>query len=141
MARIGNRNAAKGRQCREALRKVLAQYEDDTVERGQALRKVYEGVVQQALDPESKHYEFAVKEIGQRIDGSAKESGESATHLIEGISAAFAALSDFAAQPKIVYGETIVPDRSVLPSQVRAQESGHGEGVDLPEGEGGPEEP
>lgn len=137
--RPGNKNAAKGKRYRDAIRKALAQYEDDEVKAGKALEVIGKKLVGEALNPDSKHYEFAVKEIGNRIDGSSKESGESATEVLRGISVAFNALEDFARARQVIDGEVVVPDRSVLPAEVRIEAGGHGEGVDIPKDQGGPE--
>ena len=66
-APLGNTNASGGRECRDALRKVLAQYKDKDagIKMGQALYTIYRKLVDMALDGD----EFAIREIGNRIDG------------------------------------------------------------------------
>jgi len=64
---LGNQNARRGRECRDALRRVLAQYKDKDagIKMGQALYAIYKKLVGMALDGD----EFAIREIGNRIDG------------------------------------------------------------------------
>lgn len=71
-APIGNKNAAKAKAWADALRKALAQYEADGIPQGQALSKIAERVVIQALAGEKD----AIQEIGNRLDGKAAQSVE-----------------------------------------------------------------
>lgn len=65
-APLGNRNGAKTHfEWRDALRKALAEYEDDDVKRGQALRRIGRKIVKKALAGEYR----AIQEIGDRLDG------------------------------------------------------------------------
>jgi hypothetical protein len=68
-APLGNKNAAKAKVWEGALRAALAQYEnkDAKIKPGEALRKVAEMVVTQALVGNKD----AWKEIGDRLDGKA----------------------------------------------------------------------
>jgi hypothetical protein len=61
----GNNNAGKGKAWSGALRAALAQYKAKGVPEGQALRKLAEKVVAQALEGNKD----AWKEIGDRLDG------------------------------------------------------------------------
>ncbi len=61
----GNQNAAKGKEWTDALRYALASYEDDKVERGQALKAIAKIVVQKAIEGEKD----SIQEIGNRLDG------------------------------------------------------------------------
>ena len=63
----GNKNAAKAKVWEGALRAALAQFESKDIKKGQALRKVAETVVTQALAGNKD----AWKEIGDRLDGKA----------------------------------------------------------------------
>ena len=67
MSVIGNQNARRGRDWRDALRAELATYEDKErkIKRGQAFRRIARTVVEAALDGQ----EFAIREIGNRTDG------------------------------------------------------------------------
>lgn len=66
-APAGNANSIKGKSWAGALRATLAQYEDKDhqIAAGQALRKIAERVVQDALAGDKD----AIKEIGDRLDG------------------------------------------------------------------------
>lgn len=83
----GNQNAAKGKRWQEALVKALAQFEnkDAGIEMGQALSKIAEKVVAQAIAGERD----AIQEIGNRLDGkpaqALEHSGPEGTplHLFE----------------------------------------------------------
>ena len=68
----GNSNAARGKEWRDAIRKVLKQYENKEagIERGMALRKIAERVVEQALIGNKD----AWNEIGNRLDGKPSQS-------------------------------------------------------------------
>lgn len=63
----GSRNQAKASEWTSHLKHVLANYEnyDSGIARGQALRKIAEKVVEQAIAGEWK----AIEEIGNRLDG------------------------------------------------------------------------
>lgn len=64
-APTGNKNAAKGKEWTEAIRHALMTYEDEKVERKQALNEIAKGIVKDAL--EGKHE--ARVEIGNRLEG------------------------------------------------------------------------
>ena len=63
----GNNNAGKGKAWRDALDKALKQYTDQerSIARGQALARVAQRVVEDALDGNKD----AWQEIGNRLDG------------------------------------------------------------------------
>lgn len=62
----GNKNASRERrQFRAALERAIAQYEADGLPRGEALNRVTEKLLEQALAGE----QWAVKEIADRLDG------------------------------------------------------------------------
>lgn len=61
----GNKFASHDKPWTDALRRVLAQYEDGDVKRGNALRKIAEVTIQQALAGDKD----ARKEIAERLDG------------------------------------------------------------------------
>lgn len=64
---LGNNNATKGQAWRGALNRALAQFAEGGVPRGQALNRIAERVVRQALAGDS----FAIAEIANRLDGKA----------------------------------------------------------------------
>ena len=66
-APAGNKNAAKAKVWEGALRAALAQFEDKDTKKGQALRRIAETVVVQAMAGNKD----AWKEIGERLDGKA----------------------------------------------------------------------
>ena len=141
----GNKNQSKTKPWKEAINKALKQYENKErgVRRGDALRRIADELIMAAMDRNDQNFQFAVKEIGLRQDGKPTETVEigDATEKYLGISAAFAVLSQFAAEPKTVHGTTIVQDRPVLPAEVRIKADGCGEGLDIPENQGRSGEP
>lgn len=76
----GNKNAAKGREWADAIRWALGKYESSAVDRGQALRKIAERCIEQALEGDKD----ARREIGDRLDGKPAQavelSGETTTN-------------------------------------------------------------
>ena len=68
-APVGNNNATKAQAWRGALNRALAQFAEDGVPRGQALNRIAERVVRQAL----KGDKDAIAEIANRLDGKATQ--------------------------------------------------------------------
>ena len=66
-APIGNNNATKAQAWRGALNRALAQYKEDGVPRGEALNRIAERVVRQALAGDKD----CIAEIANRLDGKA----------------------------------------------------------------------
>jgi hypothetical protein len=64
-APLGNQNAAKAKRWQDALWKALQRYSTDDVPAGQALDKIAEKVVKDALTGSKD----AWQEIGNRLDG------------------------------------------------------------------------
>lgn len=64
-APIGNRNAAKAKRWETALTKALARYSDNAVKAGEALDKIAEVVVRDALAGNRD----AIVELANRLDG------------------------------------------------------------------------
>lgn len=64
-APVGNQNARKAKDWEKALRRVLAQYESEKVPKGEALAKIAEACVIQAMAGDKD----ARTEIGNRLDG------------------------------------------------------------------------
>ena len=124
--------APKGIPWAGALRKAAAQYQCKGPGHANALRRIADNVIECALDKDSPHFEFAIKELGARLDGSVKsEPGINPTEFLHSISDAFAALSYFKSQSEVIHGEVVVSDRPLLSSSVCVEAGGHGEGVDL----------
>lgn len=81
----GNQNARKAKDWENALRRVLAQYESDKVPRGEALAKIAEQCVSQALAGDKD----ARAEIANRLDGKVPQAligGDDDTPAIRTIS-------------------------------------------------------
>lgn len=78
-APVGNKNAAKAKAWEGALRAALAQYQDDKIKQGHALRMIAETVVLRAVAGDKD----AWKEIGDRLDGKAVQpiAGEIDTNI------------------------------------------------------------
>ena len=75
-APIGNKNATKTKRWTQAIDKALKQYNEGDVERGQALDKIANRLVKQALLGDSNDFKVAMQEIGDRIEGKAGQSME-----------------------------------------------------------------
>jgi hypothetical protein len=69
-APLGNQNARKAKDWEKALRRVLAQYESEKVPRGEALSKIAEACVVQAMAGDKD----ARAEIANRIDGKVPQA-------------------------------------------------------------------
>ena len=79
MSVIGNTNASRGREWRDALRKAWTQFEDkgQDIKRGEALYKIGRVVVKMALAGDMD----AIREIGNRADGKAVQVQEIAVDI------------------------------------------------------------
>lgn len=73
-APVGNKNAARGKHWRDALKAELATFEDKKlkVKRGLALRRIARQVIRDAICGEMD----AIREIGNRLDGKPVQSTE-----------------------------------------------------------------
>lgn len=141
-SQLGKASNAKGTPWASALKKASSQYKCDGPGHANALRRIADNVVECALDKESPHFEFAIKELGARLDGTAKiEGGVNPTEFLHSISDAFTALVHFKSQSEALHGEVIVQDRPVLSSEVCVEAGGYGEGVDIQDVSGGAGEP
>jgi len=95
-------------------------------------------VVECAQDRTNENFQYAVKEIGLRLDGKPTEhidvtTNEGLASAALGISAALAQLSLVTGVGTVIDGEVIVPDRSLLPAEICTEAEGRGEGVDISE--------
>ena len=64
-APVGNQNARRAKELRDALNYALNNFENSAVKKGQALRAIGNKLVEMGLDGNLA----AIKEIGDRIDG------------------------------------------------------------------------
>jgi len=62
---IGNKNARRAKECRDALKYVLENSTYTGIKKGQALRAIANKLVEMGLDGDMQ----AIKEIGDRLDG------------------------------------------------------------------------
>lgn len=69
-APLGNQNAAKAKRWQDALHKALVRFESEKVKAGEALDKIAETVVLQALEGNRD----AWQEIGNRLDGKVPQA-------------------------------------------------------------------
>lgn len=65
LAKLGNKNAAKGFEWKHAVKHALKKYESSSVKRGQALRAIALKLVEDALAGKPE----AWREISERLDG------------------------------------------------------------------------
>jgi|TARA_Y100000296_G_scaffold38168_1_gene44183 hypothetical protein len=103
------------------------------VDQAQELYLIAREVVESAQDRNNPNFQFAVKEVGLRLDGKPVETvelGDTAQKAL-GISQAFSLLAEFAGREEVVVGEVIVPDRPLLSTEVCPEEGGCSEGVDI----------
>lgn len=135
-------NNLKTARWKHAIGKALKQYNNDKIKQGEALDHIAFELVAAACDNTNENYQFAVKEIGLRLDGKHKEHieigvSEGAAALGLGISAAFASLIRITSGREVIDGEVIMSSGFVLPAPVCVEASGHGEGLDISEVQGG----
>jgi hypothetical protein len=82
-AQAGNNNATKNKHWQEALHYALANYADDAVQRGFALKSIALTTVRRAILGDHD----AMIEIANRLDGKPKQQiegpGEAGEHLLE----------------------------------------------------------
>lgn len=123
----------------KAIKTALADHSNPKkkIKAGEALFKIADQMVAAATDRTDPNFQFAVKEIGMRLDGKPTEhiqigAPNGSAHELIGISAAFATLVRAAAEREVVGGETLVPDRPLLPTEIRPKANGHGKGMDIP---------
>ena len=68
-APLGNNNATKNLAWRDALIRALKQHQEAGVPRGEALNRIAEGVIRQALKGDTA----AIVEIANRLDGKSAQ--------------------------------------------------------------------
>lgn len=64
-AQPGNNNASKGKEWTDAIRYALANYEDDKVKRGKALKEIALKLVGKCLEGDTG----AMEKMGDRLEG------------------------------------------------------------------------
>lgn len=104
----GSTNFAKNKPWRDAIGRALSK--KGSCDRAEVLYEIAEKLIECALDSTSPHYQFAVKEIGLRMDGKPREhieigadGGHAALSL--GISAAFRSLANVAITGEVIEAE------------------------------------
>ena len=99
----GNRNQLNGLEWKWAIQRALSK--KGSCDRAEALYQIAEKLIECALDSSSPHFQFAVKEIGLRLDGKPKEYIEVSTDEVVstiGISAAYQSLIQITTNPKYI---------------------------------------
>ena len=137
----GGNNRHNNKPWADAIKRALMK--KGKCEQAEELYLIAREVVESAQDRKSDNFQFAVREVGMRLDGKPVETvelGDDSKKAL-GISAALTLLSEFTGREETVVGETIVQDRSVLPSEICPEEGGHGEGVAVSEVSGSGGEP
>ena len=99
----GNRNQLNGLEWKAAISRALSK--KGSCDRAESLYEIAEKLIECALDSTNPHYQFAVKEIGLRLDGKPREyievsTDEAANAATRGISAAYQSLVQITTNPK-----------------------------------------
>ena len=68
-APLGNKNGTKGKEWTDAIRYALANYEDDKIKRGRALRAIALKLVEKCLEGDAG----AMEKMGDRLEGKAAQ--------------------------------------------------------------------
>ena len=86
-APVGNQNARRAKELRDALNYALNNFENSAIKKGQALREIGRKLVEMALDGNLG----AIKEIGDRLDGKPAQAiiGEDGGPLQAAITVSF----------------------------------------------------
>ena len=89
---IGNQNARRAKELRDALNYALNNFENSAVKKGQALRGLANKLVEMGLDGNLA----AIKEIGDRLDGKPAQAiiGEDGGPLQAAITVSFKAVDE-----------------------------------------------
>jgi hypothetical protein len=100
----GNRNHLNGLEWKGAIKRALSK--KGSCDRAETLYKIAEKLVECALDSTNPHFQFAVKEIGLRLDGKPTtligvSTDEFADAGTMGISASYQALAQ-TSTPKVI---------------------------------------
>jgi hypothetical protein len=69
-AKIGNKNATKGKDWTDAIRHALATYENDSIKRGHALKAIALKLVGKCLEGDTG----AMEKLGDRIEGKVPQA-------------------------------------------------------------------
>ena len=111
-APLGNKNASHANEWKQAIERALSV--KGTRDRAEELYIVAETLLGCAKDTSSPHYQFAVKEIGLRLDGKPREHiqvgvDEGNAFIGIGISQAFANLVKIANTGEVIDAEVTEP--------------------------------
>lgn len=131
-------NNARQKMWQKAIKTALADYNNPVkkIKAGEALFKIGHELVDAAIDRTDPNWQFAVKELGLRLDGKPTEHheignpDEIAGNLI-GISAVYAAFERLTQGDKTPDRTLIMQDGSLLPPPVRPKKRRHGEIMDI----------
>ena len=77
----GNKNSSNGFAVKDAIHYVLTNYSDNRVERGQALRKIVERAVVDALDGDAKARDFIVERTEGKVANITQVTGADGGNL------------------------------------------------------------
>jgi hypothetical protein len=101
----GNRNQLNGFEWKAAINRALSK--KGSCDRAETLYQIAEKLIECALDSTNPHFQFAVKEIGLRLDGKPREcidvsSDEFANTATIGIAATYQSLVQISTSPKVI---------------------------------------
>lgn len=145
-AREAVKSRAANKRWESAIKKALYTYKNSNrrIKEGEALDKIALELVACATDRKNPNFQFAVNQIGLRLDGkpdtnvNVHNTSDSAQTAL-GLSAAFALLVKATGTGEVIDGEVVMQDRSLLSTEVRPEEGGRGEAVGVPEDKDGAE--
>ena len=107
-APLGNHNRSDGLQWKLAIKRALARQSES--EQNEALLKIATELLKCAMDSGNPNFQFAVKEIGLRLDGKPREHIEigldsTPDFMSIGVSQAYATLVSITKPGEVIEGE------------------------------------